>query len=171
MDFFDVVNNRFSYRGVFKEQPVLYDDKIKILQCATKAPSGCNLETTYFVAITNKEILNAISEIVPAVFTKTAPMIIAVLTENIITKCDVAFELEDYAAAVENLLLAVTACGYASVWLDGVIKPEQRQQKLRKLLNVKDNMVLRALLPVGVPAEAYPRKQKKSFEDRVSFID
>lgn len=171
MDFFDVVNNRFSYRGAFKDQPVLDDDKIKILQCATKAPSGCNLETTCFVAITNKEILNAISEIVPAVFTKTAPMIIAVLTENIMTKCDVAFELEDYAAAVENLLLAVTACGYASVWLDGVIKPEQRQQKLRKLLNVKENMVLRALLPVGVPAEDYPRKQKKRFEDRVSFID
>jgi len=32
------------------------------------------------------------------------------------------FEIEDYAASTENIMLAITAMGYSGVWMDGMMK-------------------------------------------------
>ena len=43
----------------------------------------------------------------------------------------VSFATEDCAASVENMLLAVTALGYATVWLDGVLTADFQNLRLR----------------------------------------
>jgi nitroreductase len=79
------------------------------------------------------------------------------------------FAVEDCAAAVENMLLAVTALGYASVWLDGILRRENRAQQIAALLGVPRDREVRVLLPVGVPTGEMVCVDKKSFEERAWF--
>jgi nitroreductase len=79
------------------------------------------------------------------------------------------FQVEDCAAAVENMLLAITALGYATVWIDGWLRLENRADTIGRLLGLPQGKTIRILLPVGVPAETWPQKEKRPFEARAWF--
>ena len=77
--------------------------------------------------------------------------------------------MEDCAAAVENMLLAITALGYASVWVAGWLRVEGRADRIGQLLDVPEGKTARIILPIGTPTESYPRKEKMPFEERAWF--
>jgi nitroreductase len=77
--------------------------------------------------------------------------------------------VEDSAAAVENMLLAITALGYATVWIDGWLRLQGHADQVGQLLGLPAGKVVRILLPIGVPAEAWPQKEKLPFEQRAWF--
>ena len=80
------------------------------------------------------------------------------------------FQVEDCAAAVQNMLLAVTASGYASVWIDGWLRVEGRAKAVGDMLGVPAGKIVRVLLPVGVPEKPVRSAvTKKPFEDRAWF--
>ena len=80
-----------------------------------------------------------------------------------------SFQVEDCAAAVENMLLAVTALGYATVWIDGWLRIDDRAERIARVLGLPEEKMVRVLLPIGVPAERWPPKAKKPFEVRAWF--
>ena len=82
---------------------------------------------------------------------------------------ELRFAVEDYAAAVENMLLAVTALGYAAVWLDGMLRREGRAAKVGALLGVPASREVRVILPLGVPAEQWVQREKRPFDERAWF--
>lgn len=171
MDFFEVINKRYSYRGEFLDKSVPKEDLEKILTAGVKAPTAMNVQTTYFVAVTNKDKIKQIGELMPKNGTATAGAIIIALTENVVTKCGLAFEIENYSAAIENVLLAVTALGYATVWTDGMSRSPQVNDKVREILNIPNNKVIRAILPVGVPKEEGEQAPKEGIDKMVTFVD
>jgi nitroreductase len=67
--------------------------------------------------------------------------------------------VEDGAAAVENMLIAATALGYGSCWLEGYSL--QFEDRIKVLLGVPSALRLLTLIPIGVPAEA-PNPDKKA---------
>jgi len=79
------------------------------------------------------------------------------------------FQVEDCAAAVENMLLAITALGYASVWIDGWLRPENRNETIGTLLGVPENKIVRILLPIGVPTKEVRGPEKMLFNERAWF--
>jgi nitroreductase len=79
------------------------------------------------------------------------------------------FELEDCAAAVQNMLLAITALGYATVWTDGELRFDDRAAKIGELLGVPTKRRVQVFLPIGVPAEEAKPPQKQPFEERAWF--
>jgi nitroreductase len=82
---------------------------------------------------------------------------------------DFRFGVEDYAAAMQNMPLAVTALGYATAWFDGMLRREGRADKVGALLGVPSSRVVRVVLPVGVPAEPVAQREKKPFAERAWF--
>jgi nitroreductase len=80
------------------------------------------------------------------------------------------FNVQDYAAAIENCLLAVTALGYASCWVEGQItgNPEI-QREIARTLGVPEEYTLVAYLPVGVPEKEGKRPAYKPFSERAWF--
>ena len=70
--------------------------------------------------------------------------------------------LEDGSAAVENMLIAATALGYGSCWLEGYTLP--REEEFKALLGVPAEKRLLTLVPIGVPAES-PAPEKKSLAE------
>ncbi|MBN2294258.1 MAG: nitroreductase family protein, partial [Pirellulales bacterium] len=82
---------------------------------------------------------------------------------------NMAFSVEDTSASVENILLAITALGYATVWLDGVLRADDVAERIGKLLGVPSNQSVRVLLPIGVPAVPGEQLEKLPFEKRAWF--
>jgi nitroreductase len=82
----------------------------------------------------------------------------------------VSFELKDYGAAAENVLLAAAALGYASLWTDGetTMIPE-RQAKLAALLGIPEDRSVRAVLPVGIAKTPGHQPPRKPFDELVKF--
>jgi len=118
MDLFDAINKRVSYRGAFKDLVVPKSDLIKIIDAGLKAPSGKNLQTSEFIVIDDEEILKIIKLLFPdRIYIKTANALIICLIDKNPDKVleEHHFQIEDCAAAVENMLLAITALGYATV--------------------------------------------------------
>jgi len=169
MDLFDAINQRHSYRGEFTAAAVPRADLEKIVQAGIQAPSGCNAQTTSFAIVDNPHLLRQIAEIVDKPVCRSAKAMIVCVTDPRPAYGEVSFAVEDCAAAVENLLLAITALGYASVWLDGALRVEERAARIGRLLGVPPEQAVRILLPVGVPAEPGRQKEKLPFQRRAWF--
>ena len=169
MEFFETVAKRYSHRTPFLDQPVPDADVRKIVEAGIQAPSGQNCQTTSFVVVTDPDLRKRISEVLSTPATQTAPMILVVLSEHVVAPCGMAFEVEDYAAAVENMLLAATALGYATVWVDGMTKAPAACAAIASLLRVPEGKTVRTILPLGVPAKAGEPKPRKTFEERVHY--
>ena len=172
MELFEAIKKRHSYRGEFKNEPVKKEDLIKIVEAGLKAPSGCNAQSTNFVIIDAPSLVSQIAQMCPTVKAMvTAQAFIACVINKTPVPVfqDKAFETEDCAAATENILLAITSMGYASVWMDGWLRQEGRNERISKMLNVPEDKILRILLPIGIPAEEHKQPNKKPFDHRAWF--
>ena len=172
MDTFDAIKNRYSYRGLYKTTPVPREDLKKILEAGLAAPSGCNKQTTSFIALDDAGLLKSIFNIVNKTGFKggSPPAGICVLTQRIPGYDDVYFNVQDYSAAIENILLAITALGYASCWIEGQITASSdTQEKIAKILNIPMGYTVVCFLSVGVPEKEGKRPGYKAFSERAWF--
>ncbi|MGL4593437.1 MAG: nitroreductase family protein [Thermoguttaceae bacterium] len=168
MEFFETICKRASFRGNFTTQKVPREHLRQIVQSAIDAPSGCNAQTTSFVIVDDPTLLAELGHCIKKPVCQTAPaMIVCVCEKNPVYK-GTSFYIEDCSAATENMLLSITALGYASVWLDGVLRGELASQ-IGRLLNVPSDREVRIVLPVGVPETVPSPNKKKSFEERAFF--
>ena len=172
MDIFKAIENRHSYRGPFTDQPVPRQDLTKIVQAALMAPSGKNCQTTQFVIIDDPELIASISpmhETNLAMQQAKAYIACIVDTNPEPVYEGMSFAVEDCAAAVENMLLAITSLGYAAVWIDGWLRVQSRARKIADILSVPKEKTIRIILPIGVPAEQKHQPKKKQFNERAWF--
>ncbi|MBQ1770740.1 MAG: nitroreductase family protein, partial [Clostridia bacterium] len=96
-----------------------------------------------------------------------APAVICVLTQRKIAYRDRCFAVQDYAAAIENMLLAIEALGYRSCWYEGNLTDDDRiGDKMAEVLGVPDGYELVCMLPVGKAAEETGFPKKKPFGER-----
>ena len=169
MDLFDAIDQRYSYRGDFTGEKIDRSALEKIVHAGIRAPSGCNAQTTSFVIVDQPDLVGAIADTVekPAVATAAA-VIVCVMDERAVYH-DMAFGVEDCAAAVENILLAITGLGYASVWLDGVLRRDGHAKAIAQLLGIPETLTVRVVLPVGVPVEPGTPQVRKPFAERAWF--
>ena len=161
---------RRSYRGKYKPDKVPREDLQLILEAGLAAPSGCNKQTTSLIAVDDGELLSQLLKTIDPPVAQTAPAMICVLTQRINAYRDRCFATQDYAAAIENMLLAITALGYESCWYEGHITDADRiGEKMAKLLGVPEDYELVCMLPVGKAEDAPGTPKKKSFEERAWY--
>ncbi|QEN07186.1 nitroreductase [Oceanispirochaeta crateris] len=173
MDFFEAVVKRQSYRGKMDQTPLPLENLKKIVQAGIDAPSGKNGQTTGFIIIQDESIVQKIREMPGAGGSMaTAPAFIAchISKDSVQDSGPKGFEIEDCAAAVENILLAATALGYSTVWIDGWLRSENRAETLGSLCGLDDERIIRILIPVGKALAEQKRPAKQSFNERVSII-
>ena len=169
MDLFEAIEKRYSYRGEFTDAPVPREDLEKIVMAGIRAATGKNEQVASFVIVDDPDLLKQVAEIVGKPACGTAKGIIACIGDPRPVLGDLSFVAEDCAASVSNMLLAVTALGYATVWLDGVLRAENKAERIAKLLGVPGDKHVRILLPIGVAAEPGTQKEKLPFEQRAWF--
>lgn len=154
MDALEAIRKRRSVRD-YTGDPIPREDLETIVDAGRLAASGHNNQPWEFVVVTNKEMIDRLK--VAAQWMDKSGAIIAVVLDP-----TARYWLEDGSAAVENMLIAATALGYGSCWLEGYTLP--LESEFKTLLNVPDDKRLLTLVPIGVPVE-WPTKEKKSLDD------
>jgi nitroreductase len=155
MDFFDAVKTRRSIRAYTGER-IPKDDLLMIIDAGRLAASGHNRQAWTFVIITEKDTIDQISRWMNPWIAKAGAVIALVMDPS------APFWLQDGSAATENILLAATALGYGSCWLEGTT--QRVEEELKQLLGVPANLRIQTLITLGVPAEQ-PSREKKSLEE------
>ena len=170
MNAVETIQSRHSYRGKYQAVPVPREDLLTILKAGLAAPSGCNKQTVSLIAVDDPAVLQQLHAVIDPPAGETAPAMICVLTQRIIAYRDRCFAVQDYAAAIENMLLAITALGYQSCWFEGHITDTDRiGDKMARILNVPEDYELVCFLPVGVAEDEPKPPRKKPFEERAWF--
>ena len=170
MNVLEAIHARHSYRGRFRPDPVPREDLVTIMEAGLAAPSGCNKQTTSLLAVDDPEVLRKLHSVITPPVGETAPAMICVLTQRINAYRDHCYAVQDYSAAIENMLLAIEALGYRSCWYEGHVTDTDRiGDRIAKILGVPEEYELVCVLPVGT-AEAEPGMPKKQpFGERAWF--
>jgi nitroreductase len=151
------------------EKAVPRDDLIKIMEAGLAAPSGCNTQTTSLIAVDDVELLVKLRILIGSELAN-APAMICVLTQAIPAYKDRCFNVHDYSAAIQNMLLAAVELGYQSCWVEGQITDEDAiGRQMADLLGVPSDYDLICFLPIGVAEQPLSFVEKKPFGERAWF--
>jgi len=150
MDALEAIRRRRSVRK-YTGESILRKDLEKIVDAGRLAASGSNQQPWDFIVITDRTMINQLK--VASQWMEKAGAIIAVVMDP-----SSRWWVEDGAAAIENILIASTALGYGSCWLEGYTLP--REEEFEVLIGIPKTKKLLTLIPIGVPVE-WPKKEKK----------
>jgi nitroreductase len=153
MDALEAIQKRRSVRK-FTGDIVPRADLEKIIDAGRLAATGSNRQPWEFIVVTNREMMDQLT--VVGKWMRKAGAIIAVVLDPYSR-----WWLEDGSAAIENILLASTALGYGSCWVEGDALP--LEEEFKTLLSIPKGKRLLALIPIGVPAE-WPTIEKRPLE-------
>ena len=154
MDALDAIRKRRSIRR-YTGEPIPREDLETIVDAGRLATTGGNKQPWTFIVVTDKSMIDKL-KVAAAWMDKAAAIIVVVLDAS------TRWWLEDGSAAIENMLIAATAMGYGSCWLEGNTLP--LEEEFKELLGVPKEKRLLTLIPLGVPAE-WPTKDKKPLEE------
>jgi nitroreductase len=155
---------------VYENTPIPREHLIKIMEAGLAAPSGCNKQTTSLIAVDDPAVLEKLHQVIVPPVGESAPAMICVLTQRINAYRDKCYAVQDYAAAIENMLLAIVELGYQSCWYEGHITDEDRiGYQMAQILGVPDTYELVCFLPVEIAKEESVLPNKKEFEERAWF--
>lgn len=170
MNVLKCIGNRHSYRGTYTNTSVPREDLRKIMEAGLAAPSGCNKQTTSLIAVDDEQLVEKLKAAIDPPIAQSAPAFICVLTQRSNAYRDKCFAVQDYSAAIENMLLAIVELGYQSCWYEGYITDDDRIcDRLAEILEVPQGYELVCILPVGVAADPQTFPKKKKFEERAWF--
>jgi nitroreductase len=154
MDALQAIRKRRSVRAYTGEK-IPREDLETIVDAGRLAATGGNRQPWEFIVVTDRAMIEQLK--VAALWMDKAGAIIAVVMDE-----SSRWWLEDGSAAIENMLLAATALGYGSCWLEGWTL--RHEDEFKALLDIPTEKRLLTLIPLGIPLE-WPAKEKKSLEE------
>jgi nitroreductase len=181
MELHEAIKGRRSIRR-FKSDPIPKELLDRILDLATWAPSGMNLQNWYFLVVTGAQkdavvglaskSYDYIEPVLKEVFAKKPPVIeaakkffrrlggapVLVFAYYEPSRERPETSVQTVAAAVQNLLLAAHAEGLGTCWMTG---PLHVAEQINECLGVS-NKTLVAVIPMGYPDESPPAPKRKS---------
>ncbi|MCL2277047.1 MAG: nitroreductase family protein [Treponema sp.] len=190
MEFFETIEKRYSHKERFSPVSVPLEDLELIAKAGLAAPTGNNSQCVRLIILPDKKAIKPLYDASPSDILLSAPAAIALLTDNSVTSGKYNFEIEDYSVSAAQMLLAATALGYVSLWLDSPYFEEEKQKTALAALGAPvlnpgfkaretnasiyensplNGYSLRVVLPIGFPENEGKRRNKLTFEERVSY--
>ncbi len=156
----DLLFSRVSIRK-FKSDDI-DDDTVKLLlEAANAAPSAGNLQARDFIVVRDAKMkLELAKASLRQMFIAEAPVVIVVCANyprsmRVYGERGRLYAEQDATAAVENLLLAVTALGLGAVWVGAF-----DEERVSELLELPEYVRPIAIVPIGYPAEKPGRRSR-----------
>jgi nitroreductase len=151
MDLLDAIKNRHMCRDINPDKDLSDAIVEQIIDAGKAAPSSGGLRDQRFMVIRDAKIKKALRRVSwdQAVVTD-APVVIAVYSEADLVEGKYGergrdfFSVQNGAASIENMLLAVTALGLGACWVGGF-----EEEPVKEILGLSSNQKLMALVPVG----------------------
>jgi nitroreductase len=169
--FHSLIRTRRSIRQ-YENKPIEAEKIDLLLEATLRPPSSNNRQPWEFVVVTDKELLEQLSNAKPhgAGFLKDAAMGIVVCADP--GKCDVW--VEDASIAATFIHLAAASLGLGSCWIQ-IRKREnadgrQAGERVAELLGLPDALEVEAIIAVGYPAEEKaPHPQEALPFEKISY--
>lgn len=158
MEFNEVLSKRRSIRK-YKETPIQKETVLKILEAARIAPSAGNRQPWHFIVVEDREMIKQLAK---SEWAAKAPLMIVGLADQ---EASPSWCINDLGIAFEHIALAVTNLGLGGCWMGQT----GREDIIRKLLDVPEKLKPVAVIPIGMPDENPPPKERKSLGDIVSW--
>lgn len=172
MELFELIRKRHSIRKFDPARPVSKEAVQKILEAGLLAPSSKNSQCWRFFVVREDGLRKRLSlEAGHQLFIADAPVVIVVCADLDTIESSSGergrstYALQDTAAAIENMLLAITDLGLGSCWIGAF-----DEAKAAKLLELSSSLRPVAMLPIGVPAETPGARPRKKVEEVATFI-
>jgi nitroreductase len=162
----DIIKKRISIR-VYQDKSISESEVNSIMEAAKYAPSAMNAQQLKFKVISNKDLIQKLSDQImtiarkeipampvrPSVFHK-APLLIIITgpRENIWIDTDAAL-------AAQNMMLYAASINLGSCFI-GMAKFLEKDTAALKELHIADNHKIAAAVVVGFPAEKPVPKEK-----------
>jgi len=154
MDTLEAIRTRRSIRR-YKNEVIPKADLETIVDAGRLAATGSNQQPWDFIVVTAKPMIANLK--VSGAWIEHASAVIVVVMDP-----KSRWWVEDGAAAIENMLLASTALGYGSCWVEGDALPYE--DVIKPLLGIPADRRVMALIPIGIPAET-PNPRKKPLKE------
>jgi nitroreductase len=151
MDFWEVIESRYSLRDFDPSRDVAPEEVEKILRAAIRAPSAGNLQPWFFVVVREAEKKEALARAaLDQRFIARAPVVVVVCADPDRSAMRYAgrgvnlYCLQDTAAATENLLLAAVALGLGGCWVGAF-----NEEEATRALDLPSHLRPVAIVPLG----------------------
>lgn len=160
MDLFEAIEKRASVRS-FAPVDIPEDHLRKILEAGRRAPSGKNLQPIRYVVARSKDTLSQLDRVQKGVSTASAAIVL------VGDPSASPFYSQDASAATENMLLAIKALGYDSVWIEGTLSREE--EFVKELLGIPSELKALVMLPIGKAVSPTAQKEKLPLDELVHW--
>ncbi len=149
-DFLNLAQGRYSVRK-YTDKPVEQEKLDLILQAAAAAPTARNFQPQKIYVVTSEAGRKALAEVTPCTF--QAPVIFVIGYDE--TRCSQGrvcegfnFGTVDASIVGTHMMLEAADLGLGSCWV-GMFNEDE----VKAALDLPQQVRIRALLPVGYPAE------------------
>ena len=170
MDTLEAINTRRSIRR-YLDRPIEFEKLTTIVDAGRKAPSAGNLQDWAFILVTEKNLIKQVSEYcIEQYWIQTAPALVVVCA--IPEKHEMfyglrgkrLYNIQDCAAAIENMLLAATNVGLGSCWIGAF-----EEDKIRSVFAIPQDVRPQAIITLGYSDEVPQDRAVTPIESVVFF--
>lgn len=167
-----VINNilkRTSVRS-YEDRAVESEKVEKLLRAGMAAPTAVNKQPWHFIVITDKNLLQKLSEANPnAGMAAKAPLAIVVCgdMDKALEGDAREFWIQDCSAATENILLAATGMGLGAVWT-GTYPSKERCAAVADVLRLPETLIPLNTIVIGYP-DTEPTPKDKWKKENISY--
>ena len=151
MEMIEGILTRRSIRK-YTDKNITKEQVDTLLKAAMYAPSARNQQPWHFVVVTERDVLNQITQVHPyAKMLAEAQLAILVCGDETL-ELSQGYWVVDCSAATQNILLAAHGMGLGAVWL-GLHPREERKQAIRDLFKLPEKIQPLSLISIGYPDE------------------
>jgi nitroreductase len=166
MDVMTAIKTRRSIRA-YKNEPI-EDEKLEaVLEAGRLAPSARNLQEWKYVVVKDKALRDKLVNAANGQrFVGQAPAVIvacALQTDHVMPCGELSYPV-DVAISVDHMTLAAVEQGLGTCWIGAF-----RQDEVKKLLDIPEEVRVVVLLPIGYPDISPDPKPRKSMEEMVAY--
>ena len=166
MELMEAIRTRRSIRK-YEDKPISKEMVREILDAAMMAPSAGNAQPWQFVVVDDHKILDGMVDMHPHIKMVAQAQLGVVVCGDLGLEKFPGYWVQDCAAAMQNLLLAIHAQGLGAVWT-GIYPMEDRVAAFKELFNMPEQVVPLGFVPIGWPAQQL-NSTSRFKEDRVHY--
>lgn len=171
MDVYEAIESRASVRD-FTNEDVPRSTVKKLLEAAVRAPTAGNLQPWRFYVVREGDVKKGLCEAAwGQPYVEQAPVVIVVCAELEVcargygSRGEGLYAIQDTAAAVENILLAVMAEGLGACWVGAF-----NEEAVSEALMLPGGIRPLAMVPIGHPAGKKHRTWREPFENYTKYL-
>jgi nitroreductase len=175
-EFLELATTRQATRG-FLDKRVEQEKLDKIIQVARLAPSACNSQPWKMYAVSSPDMVKKVTDCFQGenrnTFTSTATAVVViseVMPENLKPDVVKKYGLDHFVKYDVGELLAYITLSAKTLGVDSCIIGWMDSEKLKSVLNAKDNEVFGTAVVLGYSDAPLREKSRKPLAEIVEFI-